>query len=210
MYIFNSFRLGGHGYLYNLYTITGSTFAPTDWVVPTYAQYTTLLTNLGGNSVAGGKMKETGLIHWVSPNTGADNSSNFTAYGSSYRLNNGSFGGLGLFSYLGTSTLFNSTQSYMIKLNTSDAQADVQAPVFKTGVSVRLLYTGGTAPTTLTDYDGNIYDVIEISGQYWTKQNWKCTKLNDGTPLTKVTGSVAWAALTSEGYCPFNDDDRNV
>ncbi|MEI7727887.1 MAG: FISUMP domain-containing protein, partial [Bacteroidota bacterium] len=52
---------------------------PTGWHLPTDAEWTTLTTFLGGEAVAGGKMKETGLTHWAAPNTGATNSSGFTA-----------------------------------------------------------------------------------------------------------------------------------
>lgn len=39
----------------------------------------------------GGKMKETGITHWNSPNLGATNSSGFTALPAGYRVSNGSF-----------------------------------------------------------------------------------------------------------------------
>ncbi|MCK9422810.1 MAG: T9SS type A sorting domain-containing protein [Bacteroidales bacterium] len=52
---------------------------PAGWHIPTGGEWDTLVTFLGGLAVAGGKMKETGLEHWTEPNTGASNSSGFTA-----------------------------------------------------------------------------------------------------------------------------------
>jgi uncharacterized protein (TIGR02145 family) len=61
---------------------------PTGWHIPKDAEWTVLTTYLGGVSVAGGAMKETGYAHWSSPNTGATNSSGFTALGSGLRWSN--------------------------------------------------------------------------------------------------------------------------
>jgi uncharacterized protein (TIGR02145 family) len=49
------------------------------WHLPTDAEWTTLTDYLGGLSVAGGKLKETGITHWNSPNEGATNETSFTA-----------------------------------------------------------------------------------------------------------------------------------
>lgn len=52
---------------------------PSGWHLPTNAEWETLTNFLGGEAVAGGKMKETGVAHWTSPNFRATNSSGFTA-----------------------------------------------------------------------------------------------------------------------------------
>jgi uncharacterized protein (TIGR02145 family) len=80
-----------YGTLYNWYTVNTGKLCPIGWHVPTYDEWTTLSTYLAGESVAGGKLKETGTTHWNSPNTGASNETGFTALPGGYRLNSGTF-----------------------------------------------------------------------------------------------------------------------
>jgi uncharacterized protein (TIGR02145 family) len=80
-----------YGKLYNWFTTKGDTLCPTDWHVPTDAEWTVLTDYLGGVSVAGGKMKTVGTAYWNSPNTDATNESGFSALPGSYRNNDGSF-----------------------------------------------------------------------------------------------------------------------
>jgi uncharacterized protein (TIGR02145 family) len=68
-----------YGALYNWFTVSTGKLCPAGWHVPSDAEWTTLYGYLGGAGVAGGKLKETGTTHWISPNTGATNSSGFTA-----------------------------------------------------------------------------------------------------------------------------------
>ena len=68
---------------------------PTGWHLPSDAEWTELKDYLGGQSIAGGKLKETGTTHWNSPNTGATNKTGFTALPGGYRGNNGAFENIG-------------------------------------------------------------------------------------------------------------------
>lgn len=60
---------------------------PTGWHLPSDAEWTELTDHLGGASVAGGKLKETGVTHWNSPNTGATNETGFIALPGGDRAN---------------------------------------------------------------------------------------------------------------------------
>jgi len=64
----------------------GQGICPDGWHLPTAAEWDILINYLGGDEVAGGKMKEIGLDYWESPNEGATNSSGFTALGTGLSL----------------------------------------------------------------------------------------------------------------------------
>ncbi len=66
---------------------------PAGWHVPSDAEWTQLTTFLGGESMPGGKMKEPGTAHWLNPNTGATNSSGFTALPGGFSYTGGYDGG---------------------------------------------------------------------------------------------------------------------
>jgi uncharacterized protein (TIGR02145 family) len=94
-----------YGRLYNWYTVNDSrNLCPTSWHAPTDSEWTTLTTYLGGEAIAGGKLKESGTTHWASPNTGATDETNFTALPGGGRNTNGTFGGIGSYGFLWSST----------------------------------------------------------------------------------------------------------
>ena len=86
-----------YGKLYNWYAVNlasngNKNVCPTGWHVPTDAEWTVLTDYLGGEDVAGGKLKEEGMVNWYNPNTDATNSSLFTAMPGGYRNSEGDFG----------------------------------------------------------------------------------------------------------------------
>lgn len=86
-----------YGRLYNWHAaVSGQKLCPTGWHVPNDTDWETLITFLGGNNVAGGKLKQTGTDLWNGPNTGATNESGFNAIPGGVRSGNtGDFAGIG-------------------------------------------------------------------------------------------------------------------
>jgi uncharacterized protein (TIGR02145 family) len=101
---YNNEEATSYGAYYNWYTVNTGNLCPTGWHVPTDAEWTTLITYLGGDTEAGGKLKEVGTTHYVDPNTGATNGSGFTALPGGYRNLDGPYYDLGNYGFWWSST----------------------------------------------------------------------------------------------------------
>ena len=76
----NTNNAANYGRLYNWYAVKDPrNIAPIGWHVPSDSEWQILIDYLGGNDVAGTKLKESGTVHWQNVTSGADNSSGFTA-----------------------------------------------------------------------------------------------------------------------------------
>ena len=111
------------GRLYNWYAIAEAhIISPVGWHVPSDAEWTTLTTYLGGESIAGGKLKEKDTIHWNTPNTGATNETGFTALPGGYRgFIDGTFYNIGSSGIWWSSTEGNASKAWDLFLNCSSS-----------------------------------------------------------------------------------------
>ncbi len=90
--------LSAYGYLYTYASATNA--VPEGWHIATGTEWDALIKNLGGYEIAGGKLKETGTKHWLSPNGEATNSSGFSALPGGYRsYYDGAFYTMGEYGY---------------------------------------------------------------------------------------------------------------
>ena len=102
-----------YGKLYNWYAVNDSRgLAPTGWHVPSDAEWTTLSATLGGDAVAGGKMKTTGITRWTTPNTGATNESGFAGLPGGFRDGSGTFNSVGGYGFWWSSTEFTAATAW--------------------------------------------------------------------------------------------------
>jgi len=117
---------------------------PTGWHLPSDAEWTTLITYLGGESVAGGKLKETGTTHWNSPNTGATNETGFTALPGGHRSSNGALFGIGNNGYCWSATASSTTSAYYWRMGYDYSDVYRVTIGKELGFSVRCVRQSGT------------------------------------------------------------------
>ena len=133
-----------YGKLYNWYTVSKTSngnknVCPTGWHVPTDAEWTVLTDYLGGESVAGGKMKEVGTSNWNYPNTDATNTSLFTGLPGGGRNDNGSYDDIGDYGFWWSSSEFNTYAAWNRYLDTNNGNANSYNSDKRIGLSVRCL-----------------------------------------------------------------------
>jgi uncharacterized protein (TIGR02145 family) len=111
-----------YGALYNWATVNTGKLCPLDWHVPSDAEGTILANFLGGEGVAGAKLKEAGTLHWRTPNSGATNETGFTALPGGFRYWGGAFTEFGFGGYWWISRAVDGTHAVCGFLSYTSAQ----------------------------------------------------------------------------------------
>ncbi len=100
------------------------------------------------------------------------------------------------------------TQTLTVSAFKSDGTTDLAG----SPLQVNTTATAMNGSTTVIDFDGNIYQTVQIGNQTWMAENLKVTHFPDGTEIPLVTNKTSWANLgdndTQKAYC-FYDNDEN-
>jgi uncharacterized protein (TIGR02145 family) len=140
----DSVNASAYGRLYNWYAVNDSRkIAPKGWHVPSDKEWAVLGAFLGGNKIAGGKMKEQGTMHWISPNPVAGSSCGFKGLPggirTSYDDHHGIFAYIGQIGAFWSSTNRSESEAWMRFLtNYDNVLSSGELPTYKFfGYSVR-------------------------------------------------------------------------
>jgi uncharacterized protein (TIGR02145 family) len=207
-----------YGLLYNHYAVADERgLTSSGWSVPTQTQIQTLADYLGASgdysttNTVGGKLKETGLTYWTSPNTAATNEVDFNLRGSSTRSNTGVFGDLKSTFRMWSSTTIGSGGGYgEIVYNDDYFRCQSSSSYNSTfGFSLRpvknttSLSHGETG--TYTGNDGTVYPTICIGTQEWLAVNLRETRYANGDLIPNVTDNTEWSNLTTGALSSYNN-----
>ncbi len=166
-----------YGSLYNYYAAKLPLLCPAGWKVPSHEDFDTLVNRLGGSSVAGGKMKESGTTHWTAPNADATNESGFTALpGGSRSPSNGSFGLPGNWGSYWTSAEYSTSNAWFSLLGFSTGALTVTHDSKQYGYSVRCMRNlTPVASFTANDLTPYVMDTVlftDLSSENPTAWKW--------------------------------------
>lgn len=170
---------------------------PTGWHLPSQAEWTELTDYLGGASVAGGKLKETGIVHWNSPNTEATNESGFKALSGGMRQLNGYYNEMGERAYWWKTDENNSENAFYAFISyDSGSEQGYNTVVNKSrGYSVRCVKDSevqGSIQINSPTIGGN-WETSSTQNIIWTDnidENVMIELFKNGTLLQTIIGST--------------------
>jgi len=128
-----------YGALYNGYTVIPGILCPTGWHLPGMDEWQQLRDFLVDTTKGGGKLKEAGTIHWLSPNKGADNSTGFSALAAGIRYFEGSFSSFSYFTSFWSSTETGTNDQWYLSLYYGNAIVSMNHRSKNQGFSVRCI-----------------------------------------------------------------------
>jgi uncharacterized protein (TIGR02145 family) len=173
-----------YGYLYSSEMVSDNQLCPSGWHVPNTADWSLLAASLGGEEVAGGKLKEGGTFHWNPVNSGADNSSLFTALPGGW-LSHCTRGMTLGFTGIGNQAFFWSGSDQLCSLSGSDSKLQFTGKDDEDGASVRCVKDEDTGNAKIPEITTK--EVVNI---------WQTYAESGGTIL-----SDGGSAITSMGVC---------
>ena len=131
-------RVGTYGRLYNWQAVNDPRgLAPEGWHIPSDSEWQALTEYLGGDDIAGGKMKETGTLHWLNPNAGATNESGFSARPGGCRDWTGHCTNISLLAYFWSVTAADSGEASYLSLDYYTQAAVIDSYDKGAGFSIR-------------------------------------------------------------------------
>lgn len=208
-----------YGFLYNYYAVSDIRYISNyGWHVPTYNEFLTLSNYLGGNTVSGGKLKDTDSSYWLTPNTGATNEVSFNLRGGGYL--DTTFG----FSYIKerirvwttTASLGDPNRLVCLIVNYNSASINlnsISGYLKRDGHYLRLIKDS----TSLSNgqegiyigNDGKIYRTICIGTQEWLADDLAETKYRNGDIIPEETNYSNWPPLSTGVFCAYNNNWNN-
>lgn len=222
-----------YGNLYNWYTVDDDRgICPEGWHVPSDLEYQQLEIYLGmdpdeANNTGwrgtdeGSKLKEAGIEHWNSPNTGATNESGFTALPGGFRTHNdGWFDDLGTDGHFWSSTEQTTTTSWRLKMGHDNSDVYRNHDIKTYGFSVRCMtdiIQGCTHPNA-SNYDdtANVddgsceFETVQIGHQTWMTENLKATHYRNGDAIATELNYSDWSNYNEGAYTYYDGDPSNI
>lgn len=100
---------------------------------------------------------------------------------------------------------WNGTQWTMVPVGQEGQVLTIQAgkPVWKTG-------GGGSTVTTVSDIEGNVYNVVSIGNQKWMKENLKVRKYRNGDTIPGNLSGPVWFADTLGATAVYENNNQNL
>lgn len=202
-----------YGYLYNWYAVNTGNLAPSGWHVATQAEWLETRTQLGGELLAGAKLKSTrtspmGHPRWDSPNTSATNEYMFDGYPGGYRHEStGEYELLGKNGLWWTATEYDSTKAYNLIMYYNYAYLGLSFGYGKkAGMLVRCVKNTSdwTEGEKLVDIVGNTYNTVKIGNIVWMSEDLITPKYNNNASISTGYTNSEWGALTSGAYSIIN------
>jgi uncharacterized protein (TIGR02145 family) len=154
-----------YGRLYNWFAGNDSRgICPVGWHLPSYAEWMTLINNLGGENIAGEKLKESGTVHWMSPNTCANNDAGFLALPGGLRASNVNFSFIGFYGYWWSSTGIDAGYAWRMHLGYDYCNSFMDDFNKSSGFSIRCIKNEPTGINELElNNDIQIYPIPAIN-----------------------------------------------